>query len=268
MTDKEYRDYPAISRSELWQVKKSPEKFRYYQQNHSGETTPSLVFGQALHKLVLETEDFWNDFVVMPEINRRTKEGKAEYQNFIEGNKDKTIISEEQFWLADEMSKAINSNEFCKKLLAGQKEVPFFWTDELTGEPCKCRADCVTKIGDVTYIVDLKTTNNAETMDFMKKAIDYGYHVQAAMYTEGVKANINGECQFVFIAIEKEPPYSINILSASDLFMKYGFDEYRHLLGLYHECKVENNWFGYLGKYNEINSIGLPAWIAKEYEKE
>lgn len=266
MTEKEYRNHPAISRSELWKIKESPEKFKYYKDNPV-KPTPSLIFGQALHKIVLETADFFKDFEIMPEFNRRTKEGKSAYDDFMSRNADKTVISEDVFTECCAMMQAIDKNNFCRQLLAGQKEVPFFWVDELTGEQCKCRADCITRINDINYIIDLKTTANADTSEFMKKSIDYGYHVQAAMYTEGVKANIGGECQFIFIAIEKEPPYSINIMQCSEIYMKYGYDDYRHLLGLYHECKEENNWYGYLGKYNDINSIGLPSWIAKEYEK-
>lgn len=266
MTEKEYRNHPAISRSGLWKIKESPEKFKYYKENHV-KPTPSLIFGQAFHKMVLEPKDFFNEFEIMPELNRRTKEGKTAYAEFVSKNADKTIITEDIFTEICQLSQAIDNNEFCRKLLSGKKEVPFFWVDELTGEQCKCRADCLTQINDINYIIDLKTTANADTNEFMKKSIEYGYHLQAAMYTEGIKANIGSECQFVFIAIEKEPPYSINILQCSDIYMKYGFDEYRHLLGLYHECKEENNWFGYLGKFNEINSIGLPSWIAKEYEK-
>lgn len=266
MTEKQYRSHPAISRSELWRIKDSPEKFKYFKENPP-KSTPALVFGQALHKIILETYDFWNEFAVAPEVNRRTKEGKAAFEKFTAENKGKTVISEEDFIKACMMMQAVDENQYCRKLLNGSTEKPFFWIDEITGEECKCRADCVTTIDGVNYIIDLKTTANADTKEFMRKAIDYGYHVQAAMYTEGIKENIGGECEFVFIAIEKEPPFAINIMQCSEQFMRYGYDEYRYLLGLYHECKEENNWYGYLGKFNDINSIGIPPWIAKEYEE-
>ena len=50
MTEKEYREYPAISRSELFKISESPEKFKYYQE-HPEEPTPSLIFGQLFHRL-------------------------------------------------------------------------------------------------------------------------------------------------------------------------------------------------------------------------
>ena len=127
-------------------------------------------------------------------------------------------IIADDYAVISEMAKAIDKNVLCKALLSGEKEVPYFWTDELTGEQCKCR-DCITKIEDTTYIVDLKTCDNAETSKFRNKAI--GYHVQVAMYMEN--CNIGGDCAFVFIAIEKKPPYSINILLADDYLIQYGY---------------------------------------------
>ena len=32
MTEKEYRQHPAISRSELWHIRESPEKFKWYRE--------------------------------------------------------------------------------------------------------------------------------------------------------------------------------------------------------------------------------------------
>ena len=267
LTEKEYRANPAISRSELWRIKESPEKFLHYR-NNPQPPTPALVFGQALHKAVLEPDSFSTEFAVAPQIDRRTKAGKAEYEEFCAESAGKTILTADIMQTVQEMTAKINNHDFSRLLLSGEHEVPYFWTDELTGEPCKCRADCVTEINGIVYIIDLKTCETAETTEFMKKSVDYGYHVQTAMYTDGVQANINKKCEFVFIAIEKKPPYSINIMQTSPIFSQYGYDEYRHLLGIYHECKTTDNWYGYLGKFNEINSLGIPAWIAKEYQKE
>ena len=61
MTEKEYREHPAISRSELWKIRESPEIFKYYKENPE-EPTPALIFGQAFHKLALQPESFFDEF--------------------------------------------------------------------------------------------------------------------------------------------------------------------------------------------------------------
>lgn len=263
MTEKEYRAYPAVSRSELWKISKSPEKYKYELDNPP-EPTEALIFGQALHKFVLERETFRDEFAVAPDIDKRTKEGKAKYAEFISSCQDKIVILSDMMEKITAMSDKLEHDNYVKKLLIGDHEKPFFWTDDITGEACKCRVDCITKIGDTPIIVDIKTTANAETDTFMRSALKYGYHVQAAMYSEGVKANTGLKFGFVFIAIEKEPPYSINIMETDELFTLYGYNTFRDLLNVYHDCKKIGNWYGYLGKNNNVNVLGLPSYLEKE----
>ena len=265
MTEQEYRSNPAISRSELFKIRESPEKFKYYQDNPE-KPTPSLVFGQLFHAMALQPETVADLFAVAPNVDRRTKSGKEEFAKFEVEAEDKTVVTADMYQQATEMCEALNKNEFVKKLLKGEKEKTFFWDDDLTGEQCKCRTDCLTEIGDNLIVVDLKSTENAETEAFMKSAIKYGYDFQSAMYSKGVEVNTGKKPLFVFIAIEKTAPYAINILQADELFIRRGYDLFREYIGIYHDCKQTNNWYGYLGKFNQINNLALPAYLAKEVE--
>ena len=265
MTEKEYRKHHAISRSELFKISESPEKFKYYRE-HPEEPTPALVFGQLFHAMALQPETVWEQFAVMPNVDRRTKEGKEAFAEFEAQADGKNIVSFDMVEQSSAMCEALNKNEFVKKLLKGEKEKPFFWVDEMTGEECKCRVDCLTEVGENLIIVDLKSTDNAETEAFMRSAIKYGYDLQSAMYSDGVKVNTGREPLFVFITIEKKPPYAINILQADKLLIRRGYDIFRELIGIYADCKKTDNWYGYLGKLNQINNLSLPAYLAKEVE--
>ena len=265
MTEKEYRQHPAISRSQLFRLRESPEKFKYYEDNPE-PPRPALSFGRLLHAMVLQPETVDKEFAEAPNVDRRTTKGKAEWAAFEAYAEDKTVVTSDMALAAVEMSLKLEKNEFVKKLLNGEKEVPFFWTDELTGEECKCRTDCITNINGLDIIVDLKTAECAETDTFMRHAVKYGYNLQAAMYSEGVRKCTGKECAFVFVVIEKKPPCAINILQADKTFITHGFDMFRELIGIYHDCKQTGNWYGYLGKHNIINSLELPPYIAKEIE--
>lgn len=266
MTESEYRSHPSVSRSELWKlISEGPEKFNYLRSNPQPPTN-ALIFGQAFHMAVLQPEIYDDNFAAPPSCDRRTKAGKEVWSEFIALNKNKVLIPSEWQEQIMEMKNKLMSDSFVRQLLSGDPEKPFFWTDNLTGEGCKCRADCVTEIGGAVYVVDLKTTENAATDKFMKKSIDYGYPLQAAMYCEGVKQATGRECSFVFIAIEKTPPYAVNIMQADEIYRQYGYDIFRETLGIYHDCKINNNWYGYLGKFHNINVLGLPAYLAKEFE--
>lgn len=263
MTEKEYRSHPAISRSELWKMHESPEKFKWYKDNPM-EPTPALLFGQVVHKMLLEPDDFFQEFVVAPDIDRRTKAGKEEWALFEDGvaSMGVTVIKRDVYEQAKEMALTAMSNELVKTLLTGQHEVPYFWTDEDTGEDCKCRVDAITEIDGNLKIVDYKTASSAETNAFMKDVYKYGYHFQAAMYTEGVMRalGLTKRPEFTFIVQEKKPPYSVNVINVTEDVMLYGLDTFRELIGTYHSCKETGYWYGYLGPFGEANETYLPGW--------
>ena len=56
----------------------------------------------------------------------------------------------------------------------------------------------------------------------------------------------------------------MNIFQADELFVLRGQMLYREYLSEYHYCKQTGNWYGYLGKDNQVNNLALPVWLAKE----
>lgn len=262
MTEHEYRSHPAISRSDLWRIHESPEKFRYFQ-DHPEDPTPALLFGQVFHKMALEPDTFDLEFVVMPDVDRRTKDGKQQWADFLEQAENKTIIPAEMHEQATAMCDSLAAVPLAQKLLNGPREVPFFWVDELTGEECKCRTDCLNTHYSQPIIVDVKSAADASTESFIRDAVKYGYDFQAAMYSEGVSKHIRQKPLFVFIVVEKTPPYSVNILQADEVLLQRGQSLFREYIDIYHDCKLSGNWYGYLGKHNQINTLALPAWLVK-----
>lgn len=265
MTEQEYNKAPGIRRSLLWEIRRSPAHLKWRMENPP-EATPALIFGQALHAAVLTPEDYGRQFAVMPNADRRTRAGREAWDAAAAQAQGRTQIAFDWAEQIADMVQAVRGNPMAERLLDGPHETSYFWADTLTGEACKCRTDAETDIGDMHLIVDLKSCQDASTDAFMRDALNYGYDVQAAMYTDGYKAVTGREATFVFIAVEKNPPYAVNILQADTLFMQHGQDRYRHLLGLYHECRQRNQWPGYTGFDGDIASIGLPAWLAKDYQ--
>lgn len=265
MTERDYRSADGISRTELWKIRESPEKFKWAQE-HPEEPTPALIFGTLVHKVLLEPKTVDEEFVIAPDVDRRTKDGKEAYSRFMANVGDRTIVSQTDFNKASEMVNALNALEFVEKLLDGDREMPIRWYDDLTEELCKCRLDCLTYIDDKPIVVDYKTAADASTDAFVRSAINHGYDFQAGMYCEGIEKITGLKPVFVFIVQEKDPPYAVNIFQADDLMVKRGYDIFRELIGIYHDCKQTGNWYGYLGKYNVINNLALPAWLAKEVE--
>ena len=99
----------------------------------------------------------------------------------------------------------------------------------------------------------------------MREAVKYGYDFQSGMYTEGVSVDTGKEADFVFIAVEKQPPYAVNVLAADKYFVLRGKDLFREYLGKVAECEASGVWEQYnaLG----INELKLPYYLQKEYEE-
>ena len=218
MNERDYNNAEGIRRSDLWKMEDSPEKFRYFLE-HPVEQTPAMAFGSACHKMVLEPDTFGLEYATAPQVDRRTKEGKAMWEAFVQDNAGKTILSPDDVSTMEEMETALVHCPLAKKLLwgKGESEVPFFWTDPDTGEKCKIKVDRLVKFNRKWYGVDYKTTLCAETFRFNSDIFKMGYFMQAAMYTEGVmKAKkMRKRPGFLFVAQEKKAPYSA---SSSQVF--------------------------------------------------
>lgn len=263
ISNKEYRKKEGISSTDLKKIAISPMHFKYWKE-HPQEDTPALLFGRASHKYALEKDDFFTEFAVAPIVDRRTKAGKEEYAQFLEGNNGKEIIFADDFQKIQEMREALYATPFVEQLLSGEKELSFFMEDEETGLTIKCRPDCLTTIGNTHVLIDYKSCQDASSEAFMRSAISLNYDLQMSMYKEIMDKTTGFEHSVIFIAQEKTPPYAVNILEANEYFLKSGYDMFRTYLNLYKECLDSGNWYGFVN--GEINSLGLPNWLQKQYE--
>ena len=256
ISNKEYRDREGISSSELKKLMKSPMHYRYWKDNPDDTDTPSLLFGRAAHKYVLETYDFYNEFAVAPNIDRRTKEGKAQWSLFCDQNEGKDIITQEQFEEIDAMRNLAYATPFVAKLLSGEKELSFWGVDEETGLVLKCRPDCITEWNGKHILVDYKTAQDVENTKFCRDSIKFGYDQQLAYYRDILKQNTGLDYMVVIIAQEKTAPYVTNVFQLSENYLESGREVYKEMLRVYKECMDSGNWYGYMK--DGISVLGEP----------
>lgn len=247
MNDKEYNEMPGIRRSDLWLMNTSPMHFKY-RMEHEQEQTPALIFGQAMHKFILEPESFTDEFAIIPNVDRRTKAGKEEFERFKTENEFKTWLAQDQYEQILNMAAALESNDAIHAILSDvnkRVESPFCWIDGETGEPCKVKADILTYIDEKPTIIDYKTTMSCADRAFEREARRYGYGFQAGMYCEGIDLGSLEQHEFIFIAQEKNPPYAARIYRCDRGFIEAGQRRFHTLLRLYHECRMNDDWYGY-----------------------
>ena len=262
MDNTDYHAHPAISKSHLDQVAKSPLHYfaRYLDPNRvAPEPTAAMAIGSAVHTHVLELDQWDARYVSAPDgIDRRTKAGKAEWEAFTTAATGRTVLPKADADLVMRMAHSVFSHPAAAMLLAlpGKAETTHMWTDEATGLQCKCRPDWLTDDGRL--LVDLKTTEDAGR-GFAKSIAQWRYHVQAAWYLDGVEQSTGTRPeQFLFLCVEKKAPYAVAVYAADAEMIDAGAQTAARDLDVLATCKAANAWPGYS---DQIEPISLPAWM-------
>jgi exodeoxyribonuclease VIII len=154
------------------------------------------------------------------------------------------------------MRDAIRANAAARELLEcpGKGEMSFFWRDAETGIWCKGRVDRFCEWMGFSVILDLKTTTDASPGDFKWQVARQHYHVKAAWYLDGLNAVQKAQRRFIWLAVEKDPPYLCALyeppdepgaFSRPDISLQRGRSLYRSLLERYASCEKSGVWPGY-----------------------
>jgi len=137
-----------------------------------------------------------------------------------------------------------------------------FCTD-ITGAKLKFRPDIC--IPDLDLIADIKTTQDASPQAFARDVVKYSYHLSAAMYAYGYELVTGRKLEsFVFIVVEKNPPYAVAVYELDQASMQAGYRLYRQAIDKYNECTRTGHWPGYS---DAIQSLSLPNWALGNHEE-
>lgn len=184
---------------------------------------------------------------------------------FATANAGKTILDSDTYEQLSAMVRAVLAHPVAGRLITGEgkAEASVYWNDATTGELCRCRPDFWRWDG---IIVDLKTTDDASPAAFGKSVANWRYHVQSEMYLEGMNAAFDAgnfpegyakPKAFIFLVVEKKPPYAVASYVLDAESAAQGQREYRDNLALFAECKKTDTWPAY---GENIQTVGLPTW--------
>jgi hypothetical protein len=159
------------------------------------------------------------------------------------------------------MLESVKRHPMATQLLRGDgnNEVSGWAKHGPTGLLLKGRADRITEdTKGNTVIVDLKTTGHGDGKadEFEKQIAIWQYHRQAAHYLD-----IFGASFFVFLVVEKLPPYAVACYQVDAPDIEFGrFQNLRDLRAVA-QCRETGEWPAY---GNEIKTLRLPHWAKKE----
>ena len=239
--------------------KKNKKQFEYMLTNELIKQTKAMADGTAVHAFFLERDKFNSDFVIKPaDMRLNTKVGKEWAQE----HQSKIIIDSELGNNLFEMEKSFMDSP--AKLIydiKGQTELSYFWDDFGTIKG-KCRPDWISDDGNI--VVDVKTTTDASPYGFQKSIANWGYHLQLGWYLRGLRKLGLPVKEFIFIAIEKTPPFCVGVYSADQNMIDFAMKELDQLIPEIQTAMVSNEFPDYTP---EITSIGLPPWMTDKKEE-
>ena len=97
-----YEDREYVSNSMLSNISVSPEYFKHMYDNQQSPTT-AMKLGSAIHMMILEPMKFTQHYAIQPKFDKRTKQGKIDSAEFEKQNQFKTIISESDYALCEQI---------------------------------------------------------------------------------------------------------------------------------------------------------------------
>lgn len=254
---------------------KTPEHYLAWVNGEDSGESAALTFGRALHCAVLEPELFADTYVEPVDhpyrrptsIQRNAKKPSqstldaiAYWDAWEAANAGKTEITLLEKQKLVGMSEAIRRHPLASKLFAGgTAEETIVWDDPRTGLRCKARADYHVAARGV--IVDIKSTEDASPSGFRTSVARYGYHLQHAHYASAFQALGEELRAFLFVAVEKEPPYAVAVHCLDPEAESRGI-ELRHIaMDSLNDCLSTDTWPGY---EPTIHRLSLPAWALRD----
>ena len=232
---------------------------------------PALNLGKAIHDALLLPERWSTQFYhTVP--NGFTPAHHVKWADDLPGWKaamaaGKAILTADDVASVNRMAEAVRAPDLASSLLiSGTPELTVVWMDDATGVWLRARPDVTPDVRSI--VPDVKSDNNPSPEAFMRKADTYRYFHSAAHYLDGLEAIYGPEPnwvkrRFVFVVIEKTPPYTVTLYQADDEDIQRARMENRRAINLFAKCLKEDRWPGYS---DAVLPLGLPGWTRKRID--
>ena len=248
LTQQEYRAIDALGSTDIKVLLENPYLFK---NGVKKEPTDNLILGSVIHTLILEPHKLESEYIILPELNLRTNDGKAQKAEFEAEAKatNKTLVKSEIFNQAEAVAKSFLKSSL-SSFLRGEVKAETSFFGEIDGVKVKARPD---------LIIDFKTTSTSgggSADGFAKMAANFAYYIQASLYLEITKCK-----QFYFIVLETAEPYMIGCYKLDSEALEFGKSEIRRAIEIYKNLSEYKQPL-YLNNldYSKVQEINLPSW--------
>jgi hypothetical protein len=249
MSDRDYFAHPALSHSDTKLILDSPARYRHLKDNPDRPYRPEFEWGHVVHELALGKGA---GIDVIDADDWRTKAAKEARDAALAGGV--APILRHDYDAAVAAVAAIMAHPLAGQLLGhlDHAEVAAIWDDGDVPRKAKLDAICG------RFGIDVKTTVNAATEAFGRSAGTFAYHSQDAWYRDALRDAFGiADPKFLFVVVEKHPPYLVNVIELDPYAVELGNKRNRRAIDLYRQCRDSGDWPGY---GTGINQAQLPRW--------
>jgi len=266
----DYHANSAISHSKLECYRRRPALYyKKYIAKTLAQPDESTAFrlGSAVHCAVLEEKEFATRYVQKPDLDRRTKEGKAAYAEFAAQHEGKTLLDADELAQVVAMREAVAAHPIAGQLLSnGEAEVTWRKAQKNALGALQCRTDWFNSTGceisnGEPYVLDVKTVESLDSdafRNFERAAFSYGYHRQAGFYLPLINEIFERPVsRMYYVAVEKCEPFGVVVYKLSDDAIARGQDETISDLIRLKKSIEDNHWINF---EPVIHELSLPSW--------
>lgn len=250
LTIEAYHASPGISKTGLARYADNPARFRWGEHPQ----TRSMAFGSLIHTAVLEPDQL--DHRYQASQLRAFNENHRAYQAEQAQALGRELVKQADLDDARRIADAVHAHPVASALLTPHLivERSFAWNDPATSTLCRGRADAIEP--NMRVMVDLKSTEDAGPDAFARACLNYRYHWQVPMYSDGMlEADGWMPDAFIFLAVEKARPHLVGCYELDKRSILLGRRDIAHWLPRYARSLASEEWRGHA---QHIQTISLP----------
>ena len=216
--------------------------------------SPAMRLGKLVHLMLLGPnphETGSQDLITVDAPDWRSKAAR-ELRETIEAAGNVAVLPHE-YAQANEM--ALATHPFLPDFAAVETEQRLTWTVDTDYGEVACSGTLDMLAHDRSLIVDVKTTNDAESWE--RRHLWYGPAFQAAWYRSGVRALFGCEPQLRFVVVESAPPYGALAINLGFDAVHLGDTWVSRAVNAWARCCATGEW----PAYTEARTAYVPAWL-------
>lgn len=264
MTPDQFHTEDAISKTGLDYIEKSPLDYWWRFLNperEPHEKDKKTLFDEAFRSAVLTPLEFAKTYAKQPSVNRATKLGKHDYNNFIESvtQNGQIALTATDYDTIIKMRDAVLNHPATEIIFGeinGDPGDPKRFEEVNSGAIVKFCPHWIHRRGNKKIIVNLMSTKDAGRENFSKEALNMKLHKRAALQMDGMRLGM------LFVMVENEAPYKLQVHILDDRSVDLGRAVYVRNCITYVKCLKSGIWPGLPEK---IQLTSLPDWAFKSY---